>query len=55
MKAGKKDINRNARRTFTRFRGSVWKCVAYDKKEVEMLNHKYCIINISSKKIIQQN
>ena len=27
-------------------RGSVWKCVAYDKKEVEMLNHKYCIINI---------
>lgn len=46
MKAGKKILTGTPEKLLQDLRGSVWKCVAYDKKEVEMLNHKYCIINI---------
>lgn len=46
MKAGKKILTGTLEELLQDLRGSVWKCVAYDKKEVEMLNHKYCIINI---------
>ena len=46
MKAGKKILTGTPEELLKDLRGSVWKCVAYDKKEVEMLNHKYCIINI---------
>ena len=46
MKAGKKILTGTPEELLQDLRGSVWKCVAYDKKEVEMLNHKYCIINI---------
>ena len=46
MKAGKKILIGTPEELLQDLRGSVWKCVAYDKKEVEMLNHKYCIINI---------
>ena len=46
MKAGKKILTGTPEVLLQDLRGSVWKCVAYDKKEVEMLNHKYCIINI---------
>lgn len=46
MKAGKKILTGTSEELLQDLRGSVWKCVAYDKKEVEMLNHKYCIINI---------
>ena len=46
MKAGKKILTGTPEEFLQDLRGSVWKCVAYDKKEVEMLNHKYCIINI---------
>ncbi len=46
MKAGKKIWTGTPEELLQDLRGSVWKCVAYDKKEVEMLNHKYCIINI---------
>lgn len=46
MKAGKKILTVTPEELLQDLRGSVWKCVAYDKKEVEMLNHKYCIINI---------
>lgn len=46
MKAGKKILTGTQEELLQDLRGSVWKCVAYDKKEVEMLNHKYCIINI---------
>lgn len=46
MKAGKKILKGTPEELLQDLRGSVWKCVAYDKKEVEMLNHKYCIINI---------
>lgn len=46
MKAGKKILTGTPEGLLQDLRGSVWKCVAYDKKEVEMLNHKYCIINI---------
>ena len=46
MKAGKMILTGTPEELLQDLRGSVWKCVAYDKKEVEMLNHKYCIINI---------
>ena len=46
MKAGTKILTGTPEELLQDLRGSVWKCVAYDKKEVEMLNHKYCIINI---------
>ena len=46
MKAGKKILTGTPEELLQDLIGSVWKCVAYDKKEVEMLNHKYCIINI---------
>ena len=46
MKAGKKILTGTPEELLQDLKGSVWKCVAYDKKEVEMLNHKYCIINI---------
>lgn len=46
MKAGKKILTGTPEELLQDLSGSVWKCVAYDKKEVEMLNHKYCIINI---------
>lgn len=46
MKAGKNILTGTPEELLQDLRGSVWKCVAYDKKEVEMLNHKYCIINI---------
>lgn len=46
MKAGKKILTGTPEELLKDLRGSVWKCVAYDKKEAEMLNHKYCIINI---------
>lgn len=46
MKAGKKILTGTPEELLQDLTGSVWKCVAYDKKEVEMLNHKYCIINI---------
>lgn len=46
MKAGKTILTGTPEELLQDLRGSVWKCVAYDKKEVEMLNHKYCIINI---------
>lgn len=46
MKAGEKILTGTPEELLQDLRGSVWKCVAYDKKEVEMLNHKYCIINI---------
>ena len=46
MKAGKKILTGTPEELLQDLIGSVWKCVAYDKEEVEMLNHKYCIINI---------
>lgn len=46
MKAGKKILTGTPEYLLKDLRGSVWKCVAYDKKEVDALNHKYCIINI---------
>lgn len=46
MKAGKKILTGTPEELLQDLSDSVWKCVAYDKKEVEMLNHKYCIINI---------
>lgn len=46
MKKGNKILEGTPEELLQDLRGGVWKCVAYDKKEVEMLNHKYCIINI---------
>lgn len=46
MKEGKKILTGTPEELLQSLKGSVWKCIAYDKKEVEMLNHKYCIINI---------
>lgn len=46
MKKGNKILEGTPEELLQDLKGSVWKSVAYDKKEVEMLNHKYCIINI---------
>ena len=46
MKDGNKILTGTPEELLKKLRGSVWKCIAYDKKEVETLNHKYCIINI---------
>ena len=46
MKEGKKILTGTPEELLQNLKGSVWKCIAYDKKEVEMLNNKYCIINI---------
>lgn len=46
MKNGNKILTGTPEELLKNLRGKVWKCIAYDKNEVEMLNTKYCIINI---------
>lgn len=46
MKNGNKILTGTPEELLKGLKGKVWKCTSYDKKEVEMLNQKYCIINI---------
>ena len=50
MKNGTRILTGTPEELLRNLRGSVWKCIAYNKKEVEMLNKKYCIINIHQEK-----
>ena len=46
MKDGNKILTGTPEELLQNLKDNVWKCIVYDKKDVDILNHKYCITNI---------
>lgn len=50
MKEGQKILSGTPEELIRNLQGKVWKCLAYSRQEVDILNSEYCIINIHQEK-----